>query len=133
VTYRWHALTFPIPAGFRDQTVVVMTHESGVSLSVSADTVGDVDAYVDDTVIELTARLKNFRLLERGRHAIGATSCTVIALQAKGADGRMLRQHQAFFATSDKIVIITATGNESQSTAAKAALDELLMGLQVVT
>jgi hypothetical protein len=131
--YRWHDLTFPVPAGFRDQTVVVMTHESGVSLSVSADRAGDVDVYVDDTVIELTARLKNFRLLERGRHAIGATSFTVIALQAKSADGKMLRQHQAFFATDDNIVIVTATGNESQSTAAKAALDELLVGLQVMT
>jgi hypothetical protein len=130
---QWNGWSMTPPAQFHDHTVAVWSTEDGsISVTVGFDVLrGPLATYAATTTTEVALQL--------GARPQAAPEPTFVAgqqalhttLRGKLEDGRGAWQRQVFVDGGTRVMIVTATGEETQRDDVERALQQTLTQLQL--
>ena len=135
--YIWTDLSFKIPSGMSDQTVVTLMDDEdnpSFNLTVTQEPVPpnfSLHAYVADQVTTLGEELTGYAFVAKTERKVGSFDAQVVEQTAEGDDGAKLYQHQAYIHAKDRVIVASATASKEGKPAAASALNALLDSLKV--
>jgi|GEM_PF-1918128 len=123
-TYTWQNLSFDLPAGMHDDTVLSFVNDpenSGFSLTVAMDDLDNgLDGYSVDVVRELTEAEPGFSLERREKKKVAGKPAIIMHQSIKAEDVVMMQRQALVDAGDNKVAVVSITYIED---AADAALD----------
>jgi hypothetical protein len=124
-------LSFDVPDGLTDRSVIVLTDESkdgGVGLSLAVDvlpqpTTAALATYVDDVVREAGARLRSLRVATRETREVGGREALVLSQTASVEAGHQVAQVQAFVREGTAVTVVTVSCDADDAAHAHHVMD----------
>lgn len=130
--YRFRDLSFDVPEGLVDQSMVVLVDEDSLAVTVAREARGgSLKAYVDDAVNELMGSVSGFALEHREERTVAGQPAVVLQQSAVTPEGQPVAQRQAYLEVGAEVVVVTATCPAPQAGRAAAVFDGLLASLQL--
>lgn len=130
--YRIRELSFEVPEGLVDQSMVVLVDEDSLALTVAREgRRTSLEAYVDEAIAELTGSVAGFALEDREARTVGKRPAVLLRQSAMTPEGQPVAQRQAYVEVGSDVVVVTATAPTAHAARASAAFDTLLSSLQV--
>src|SRR5688500_13512933 len=95
--YLFRDLSFDVPDGMHDQSMIVLVEDEKVALTLARDVKdGALKSYVDDAVRELSASMNAYKLESRDEAVVGGKPALVLVQSAVSPEGKPVAQRQAY-------------------------------------
>lgn len=130
--YRVPGLSFEIPEGLVDQSMIVLVDGERAALTVAREPLdGTLGAYVDAVVDELTTSMAGYHLDARGARTIAARAALVLEHRATPPGGQPVQQRQAYVEVGATVVIVTVTSPPHADEHGRALFERVLTSLAI--
>jgi hypothetical protein len=133
--YAWNGLSFDVPSGLVDQTVVSFVDNPAApnfTVTLSKDTRGGTafGAYVKSQLGELMGSLSGYVAIGETEQVVGGRPAVVVEHRARTPQGITVRQRQAYVDMADAVVILAVTWPDKPNARATEAFDTLLNSIR---
>lgn len=133
--YEWRGFAFDLPDGLEDESVLTFVHRRAdqvdLNITLTRDKLaGPLAGYLADAVDTLKRSLAAYRLVDQRERVVAGKPARLLEHEAKGADGRALRQLQAYIVDGDDVVIATVTALDEERGRAAAAFDAFIASFE---
>lgn len=129
-TYAWQNLSFELPAGMHDETVLSFLNDAEnptYNLMVAKDSLDDgIDAFATNVVEELTELEPGFSLIRREKKKVGGKPAFVLHEEIKAEDVTMFQRQALIEMSSTEVVLVSITYTEEHSEDALACFSSVL-------
>ena len=139
--YLFRDLSFDVPDGLVDQSMVVLVDEDSLALTVAREErafasgassgVANLKAYVDEAIKELQGSVTGYTLEKREDRTVNGKNAIVLVQTAMTPEGQPVAQRQAYLDLAGDVVVVTATAPKKDASKATAAFDKMLASLKV--
>lgn len=135
--YLFRDLSFDVPEGLVDQSMVVLVDEDSLALTVAREAnafdngVASLKAYVDEAIKELSGSVTGYGLEKREDRTVNGKSAIVLVQTAMTPEGQPVAQQQAYLDLAGDVVVVTATAPKKDAAKAAAVFDKMLASLKV--
>ncbi|MCP4501055.1 MAG: DUF1795 domain-containing protein [Deltaproteobacteria bacterium] len=134
-TYYWQNLSFELPAGLHDETVLSFLNDAndpGYSLTVALDDLdAGLDAYSLEVVRELTEAEAGFSLERREKKKIDGNAAIIMHQSIAAEDVTMLQKQALVDVGDGKVAVVSITFTEPHAEGALACFNDVLKSLAV--
>lgn len=129
--YGWRSFAFDLPEGLEDETVLTFLSLRGDTVAFNvqlsrAPLGGPLDAYVAEALDDVRRSLSAYQLLGQRTRKVGGLDAHVIEQAATSPDGETLYQRQAYVANGKEVLVVTATGRDTERDALGKAFEHIL-------
>lgn len=138
-TLSYADITFPLPAGMVDQTVVTFVDRADsptTSVTVSQEPLAGGSAallrYVGEQLDEMKRGVPGYAVVKQEERALGGARGLHVEAAVKNASGKRV-QHSLYVLDEARarVVIATVTAQESASARARELVDDIARGLKL--
>lgn len=135
--YLFRDLSFDVPEGLIDQSMVVLVNEESLAITVAREArafesgTANLKAYVDEAIKELQGSVSGYGLEKREDRTVGGKPAIVLTHSALTPEGQPVSQRQAYVDVKPDVVVITATAPKKDAAKGAEAFDKLLTSLKI--
>ena len=135
--YLFRDLSFDVPEGLVDQSMVVLVNEESLALTVAREErafesgTPTLKAYVDEAIKELQGSVTGYGLEKREDRTVNGKSAIVLLQTALTPEGQAVSQRQAYVDLKPDVVVVTATAPKKDAAKGGEAFEKLLASLKV--
>lgn len=135
--YLFRDLSFDVPEGLVDQSMVVLVNEESLALTVAREVrafsggITSLKDYVDEAIKELQGSVTGYALQQREERTVNGKSALVLVQAATTPEGQAVAQRQAYLDVAGDIVVVTVTAPKKDAAKAAEVFDRLLTSMKV--
>lgn len=135
--YLFRDLSFDVPEGLVDQSMVVLVNEESLALTVAREErafesgTPNLKAYVDEAIKELQGSVSGYGLEKREDRTVNGKSAIVLVQSALTPEGQSVSQRQAYLDMKPDVVVVTATAPKKDAAKGGEIFEKLLASLKV--
>lgn len=130
--YLFRDLSFEVPDGLADQSMVVLVDDERAALTLAREPKdGPLKRYVDEAVTELDASMTAYKLISREERTVAGRPSVVLAQSAVSPEGRAVTQRQAYVEAGTDVVVLTITSPSEHAKHGEALFDRVLGTLKI--
>lgn len=134
--YQFRELSFDVPDGLVDQSMVVLVNEESLALTVAREErafegsgTSTLKAYVDEAIKELQGSVSGYSLEKREERTVSGKSAVVLVQGATTPEGAPVAQRQAYIDIKGDVVVVTATAPRKDGAKAGEIFERVLASL----
>jgi hypothetical protein len=129
--YMFRDLSFEVPAGLHDQSMIVLVDDDNIALTLARDLKeGPLKQYVDDAVTELAASMNAYKLEHREQRKVAGRDAVVLVQKAVSPEGRPVSQLQAYVELGKDVLVVTATSSTASEAQSEKLFEQVLSTLK---
>lgn len=135
--YLFRELSFDVPEGLVDQSMVVLVNEESLALTVAREArafesgPANLKAYVDDAVKELSGSVQGYGIEKREERTVAGKQAIVLSQSALTPEGQAVAQRQAYIDVKGDVVVVTATAPKNDAAKAADIFEKMLASFKV--